>query len=457
MRPFHSLTVSDERTLRPERSHILQKSPGRYIINHQSVSAFALASLAAYGIITAVGLWRVLPFTDQWEAAMRYDAWSNGRLSLLDLLWWQNNEHRHVSTFLAFLADFSWLQGQAILPFTALAVATVALATLLGLLIAKDRPTLARIIAALTALAALVAPLSLENLTLPFNLCWPLSGLLAVVAFYSIARLAEAPEHAALHLVIAIGATFLGVLTSAQGALAAVIVIIMATLLPIGMRRAVTLAIFALIAIAIYFVGWHSPSNQTPMHAPFSPSGFLLAARLALAITGMPAYFFGPQTMVILGALGVALWGILILRHKTADAATLALLALAALALGTFALIGYGRASAIIYQEAAQSRYATFSVLFWISLIGATWRLKLPAMPAVGGMLLLSTYLSGLVFIELGRHRASIIDSTTQYLREGGRAADVLNYVAPTSNRLLSAILFMQQQQLSVFAGQVRP
>src|SRR6478672_6849834 len=65
-------------------------NPRRY---WSAIAAAVASGLAAYGILFAAQFWRVLPFSDQWEAVAFYRTWTSTGFSFSALIG-QHNEHR---------------------------------------------------------------------------------------------------------------------------------------------------------------------------------------------------------------------------------------------------------------------------------------------------------------------------------------------------------------------------
>jgi hypothetical protein len=152
----------------------------------------------------------------------------------------------------------------------------------------------------------------------------------------------------------------------------------------------------------------------------------------------------------------------LILRVRSGypfDPSSCALVALATLAIATAAMTALGRAG-MGPQQALSGRYATWSVLFWVSLAGAAWRLAdAAAHPrlkiatiGVAAWLLALSYLSGRPFVAYARNSAASLDLATAELRAGRIVPEHLGHVHPKLDTILPHLEFLRARRLSIFA-----
>ena len=124
-------------------------------------------------------------------------------------------------------------------------------------------------------------------------------------------------------------------------------------------------------------------------------------------------------------------------------------------------MVASGRAGAGLGQ-ALSGRYATFSLVFWMSLLGSLWRLckaeEYPLRPWRRGVLALVTILLALGYgvwfraVSVWKAQVAISDRAAAELKAGNfDRADVV-LVFPHVDRLLPAVEFLRQRQLSIFA-----
>jgi hypothetical protein len=444
----------------------------RSLARHQAaiicgLGTVAALGLAAYGILLATSLWRVLPFWDQWDAVATYQAWTTGAQSFPDVFR-PHNEHRLPLTQLGFLVDFAFFQGRAIFAHWLLLLVHVALGAAIGLVATRGLAAGARTLAVTAGIAFLVAPVQIDNLVWPFHLQWAASGLLALGAFFLTARLAEPmpPAARATTVVSAAAFTTLTVYSSANGLAAAPMVAVMALVLPIGRAARIVLVATAALSVASFFVGYTLPAGDPGFRVSLdSLQGvlqFLAYVRAFLGSIGQFSY----RILPVLGIVGLAIWAAaalaLVWRLRNGasfDPSTCALLMLAALAIATAAMSALGRAG-MSPQQALSARYATWSILFWASLAGALWRLadaagrprlKVATLGITAWLLVLS-YLSGRYFVDYARSNAATIDMVTVELRAGRILPEHLLRVHPGGEAIRPQVEFLRAHRLSVFA-----
>jgi hypothetical protein len=132
---------------------------------------------------------------------------------------------------------------------------------------------------------------------------------------------------------------------------------------------------------------------------------------------------------------------------------------LATLAIATAAMTALGRAGMGAHQGLS-SRYATWSVLFWVSLAGVVWRLahasgrpglKIATVGVTAWLLGLS-YLSGRYFLDHARNNAAVIDMVTSEVRSGRFVPEHLLRIVPGGDAIRPYIEFLRAHGLSIFA-----
>lgn len=423
----------------------------------------ALAAFAIYEALFAIQLWRAIPYADHWHGVIVYRAWKSGGLSpfqfAVQYLLGPHAEHRVLPTQFAILLDFSLFRGQAIFVQVLLLLAHAALGGALGLLATRGQNFALRLCAAVTGTTLLLSPQQIENLTLPFHLGWAMSGLLAVGAFFWTACLVDTGRWRWTLLLSASVATTLCVYTLANGLVIAAIIIVMAAILRVGGVARVILMAVSVAAIGGFFIGYQLPPPHASYHASLSSfDGIGRFVIFVLADLGNIAGAFGIACSALLGAFGVIAWAATALsmwrQHQkgSIDPAVWTLLAIATASIGTAAMTAFGRAG-FEPISALTPRYATWSLLFWLGLVGIAWRsLSLNNCVAARAVLVSfivaligSSFVSGQPWLTYAKDLAGRLDNQTQRLRNG---EDIVPLGATSD-----LIAFLRQERLSIFAS----
>jgi hypothetical protein len=435
------------------------------------VAAAAVCTLiTAAGAGLAVHHWRVVPQWDQWEVVAFYGEWLERGLTLADLTA-QHNEHRHALAGLLFLLDYAWFRGTSVLANPALLACQLGLGALLGLLAAsgEDRPR--RVLAAALAMALMASPANIDNLIMPFHVSIPLVCLLGLLAFFWTAEAVAVRPRGASRLVLAGVALALCPYAMANGLLAAAMTAALAWLH--GWQAGAAMSAAAAAAIGLYLWDWEWPADHESMQAEVDSLGGLRSFAVhVLAFLGSPGLGFGKHPgdvlAAIMGPAAAVLWlGVLVLlirsrrRHRMIDPATLALAMSASFMMATALMIAWGRAGAGAAQ-AMSTRYATFSLVLWISLLGAAWRLapelgalSRPARRAVAMAAILLVVLGYAAWYRLGtttRARTAAVDVATAELRAGRFDPARLKALYPHPEEIRGKVDFLRQNRLSIFA-----
>jgi hypothetical protein len=427
--------------------------------------ALLVAAFAIYEMWLAVRLWRVLPFMDQWEAVPVYESWTTGQRSLLDLLVMQHNEHRLPLTRLAFLIDFAFFRARSTLVLPLLMAAHVVLGAALGLLATRGREVGERALAVAIGIAVMVSPLQIDNLALPFHLQWATCGLFSLAALYASARLSQPSANRVLLVPLAAIFIFASVYSSANGVATALCAAAMAAAMPMPPIARLAIAAAAIVSISAFFVGYEFPPGHEPLHASLhSARDVERFFSTIAAMLGSFAQCWGLTASIFAGVLGVCAWiglGVVLVNRqrvpKEFDASSTAIWTLAAVALATAAMIAVGR-GASGPEGALTSRYATWALLFWLSLIAAAYRTMLnkrwakPAALAAAVFLMASSFASGLKPLTESRQRADLLAGMTAQLRSGITPMR-LDLIYPDAATARARLELMRQQKLSIFAA----
>jgi len=400
---------------------------------------------------------------DQWEMVTFYQAWLDDRQPRLSLLLAQHNDHRLPFTRLAFLADYAIFQARSILVAPLLLLVQTGLGAALGWLATQGRAAGERALAAALGVAAMLAPLHIENLALPFNLQWPLCGLLSLAAVHLAARLAGAAEFRPATVLLCAIAIVGSVYSSANGIATAACVVAMTFALPVTAMHRVLITAVAVAAIATYVPGFAFPEHHKPVFISFASTDTFRQFFLYLgAYLGSFAHHFGTKAAVLTGLSGLCGWLALTLilalyRRQTfsSDPAAVALLFLAAAAIASAAMTAFGRLGFGL-EQAQSSRYAAWALLFWLCLLGAVYRLTADLIWAKAAVLLgtvaiiVMSFISGQKPLAEGRVVAQMLGRTSAAILSGEPAN--LQPLYPDARSVAQRIEFLRLHGLSIFA-----
>lgn len=431
-----------------------------------AISLLTLLAMAGFGL--AIHFWRVLPLWDQWETVFLYQRWLEHGWAGTNIAA-QHNEHRHLLTNLVFLADYEFFRGTSALAWSCLIGVQLVLGAWLGWLATEgDRPA-NRALGLATAIALIASPLQIDNLILPFHIAIPLVCLLALLAFYASAMAAVAPAPLAwIYSAIACVAVVLCPYAMANGVIASLMAGMLALVLAGPRAHVSAIALAAIAAVTCFFWDWVLPQHHTGLLA--SATGFAGLWHIpahSLLLLGSPGLVWGAEGAGFVGLVGFVLWlsaSCLWWRRRAdlrVDASTVALLGLTTFALATAIMVASGRAGAGLGQ-ALSGRYATFSLVFWMSLLGSLWRLckakEQAWWPWRRGVLALVTVLLALGYgawfraVSTWNAQVAISDRVAAELRAGNSDPKDLALVYPHVDRLLPAVDFLRQRKLSIFA-----
>jgi hypothetical protein len=335
------------------------------------LSGAAGAWAAAAAVMIAVAIYAPLPVSDQWWAPTAADNGTN--------LFAQHNEHRLSAPRLVFLADFAFAGGSGLISLTTtflLQAAHVVLVTALAMRGDHAAGPAGRVIFGGMVAALFFWGQQYENFASGFQVQFVGVFTLATAAFYAAA--ADRPRVA-----LALAAT--AAATMANGLLVAPL--LAAMFIASGredggaqrMGSAVAAAALTVVAFALYFNGYVTPSH----HA--RPLTMLLEAPHKVAMYVF-AYLGGPfgglisadpttrtAAALVFGVVGCGAAPFALRRAWVAEEAARpwrrGLAAAMIFAFGAAALTGLGRANFPL-EQAFASRYVTPAVLYWAALAG---------------------------------------------------------------------------------------
>ena len=430
--------------------------------------------IAMLGIGMALQFWRVLPFIDHWAAVYFYRDWIERGLTIVDFAA-LHNEHRPALPRLLFCIDFLLARGTSTFLNPFLLLTQLSLGALLGLLVTAGMGAQDRALGVTMAVAFLASPVHIDNLVLPFHVAIPLVCILALLAFLCTARVGvqRSSRSAWSYAGGAAAAVALCPYTMANGVIAAAMAACLAWKSPRRNGPATFITATAIGAIAFYFWGWEPTKDHEPLQATFgSLAGVRHAALHPLALLGSAAHAFHGMTGNI-AAIGVGLAGAMIwiatslhllVRRRYADPLapdTLSLFMLATFIVASALVIAWGRAG-VGAGQGLSTRYATFSLVFWISLLGTVWRLAPDfgargdlvrgAVPVTAALLLVLAYAAWFRVADTQHARAAASDVVSAELRAGRFDPAHVSLVYPMPEEIRRAVDFLREQRLSIFA-----
>ena len=397
-----------------------------------------------------------------------YRAWSEGTAGFWDFLA-PHYEHRIPFTRLMFLIDFHYFRGRLAFAHVTNLVSYAALGATLGWVASRGASQWAeRALLVAAAVAFSLAPVQVFNLVYPFQLQMSLVCLSALAAFFATARLAApttSGRHAA-YTALAAGAAILSTYSSANGVAATAMTVALAWALTIGLSARLVITAAAAAALASFFYGFHIHPVTVPQMHPLPQTGEALVSYLGFmcALLGSIAQQRGIDAAVYLGLAGlavwaaIAVWSLVLWRRRALDTALTTLMALATFAVATALMIAMARGLNGV-QQALLTRYGTFSVVFFVSLLGSAWQLAGAArywplkvlIAGIGANLLVASYRVPLeLHVLIGR--VADVDRVVVDLRAGRQDTEPVRKFLLDPEALRPAVEFLRARRLSFFA-----
>jgi hypothetical protein len=266
--------------------------------------------LPLYGVKLTVPLWRAAPGWDEWALVLFYRDWIENTVGLGDFLA-QYLEHRIPFTRLLFLIDFHFFRGQNLFAHWVNLVSYMGLGAALGLVASREASDRAeRVLFVAFAVALTLAPIQIANLVHAFQIQMSLVCLFALIAFFATARLASpiGPRghwaHAAIAGVSAICAAY----SSANGAIATAMTLMLAWVLSIGWPARLTITAAAVLGLVGFFYGFEFPPHSQALPFPGVAEAAANFAQFVLAFLGSLLQKRGLDAAICLGIAGAAAW-----------------------------------------------------------------------------------------------------------------------------------------------------
>ena len=340
-----------------------------------AAAALLCAGAAGTVAVTLAAVYRLhvpLPYWDEWYTIDHFRRFAEGQYGFEDLAAW-HNEHRLLFPRLFFFADELLFGLSGLLDATVTVLLQAANAALLiAWMMRLVSPPAQRALLAGFVVLMLFTLRQQENFTNGFQLqfvgVYTAAALAGSAYGAALDRLRDGRRGSPAFFVLAALGCAVATYTMANGVLAGGTLAAMAVLRRAPWAVPAATAALAAALAAAFFHGYVPGGDSLPLsHALTHPLPYLLY---------MATYLGNPlaadlSAMQALGALGMALAGFAAWRvwtGRTRDEASLGLLTLAGFVLASVAATAYGRI-ALGTEQAADSRYATPSLIFWCAIV----------------------------------------------------------------------------------------
>ena len=416
-------------------------------------------AVAAYCVVLA---WTPVPYWDQWSSVE--SMLHTMPAAPLHWLWMQHNEHRILVPKLFLLTEYFVFHGQQkFLLCSTYLTQCASLALLVWAFYRFGKMTrLLWITCAGVAACLLFAPIQIDNLAVGFQIAFVVCLFFQIAS--SVALLVseqDGPEQGVRWgwLAVCVICGVLAMYSMAAGVMTLPLVIAAAIALRMPRKAIAVLVICFLAALGSYLYHYVSPPGHTN---PIS------ALRRPVQMAEYVAIYFGGALFnqrlkldALAGALGLlvsACLGAATLWRKRSPFPVL-LVMLQAFCVGTALLSALGRLDFGVAQAVA-SRYATFGLLFWLSLVVmVVWRASQSiafSRRVVGlqALLLLCVALGAVEFRPAVRHvlqQALRDNAGGAALMAGVADPDALGNIFPLPQFVLDLTPTLRQKQWTVF------
>jgi len=441
-----------ESKIPPRARTVTPRAPGRRRAGLARDAAAAICFLGATGLTAGVAIriqvasFSTIPYWDFWDELRSVEDAFDGKLGLQELVA-QHNEHRILLSRLQFIADYMFFGGRSVF----LQATIFASFALLALALAwpAARVWNGRAVGLgfyAVALAAVLSPLGLDNLTAPFQI-----GFVQVYAF-SVAAIAlaacwlrsERDPPGGLHVPALAAIVVLGAAATysmANGLVAWPVVLAVMVCRRAGPRSIAVVALAGIAFVTAYLWGYepvrgHSPYGWSIRHP-------LELARYVLAFLGHPALALGLTAEQVVGGAGVALLACVLAVGFRSGALRESRALLFGSAVGVFVLATAGESAlgrlSFGVEQALASRYTIGASVFWIGV-------------AVGAAPLVARHTS--VSLTLGARRTDV--TGIAYVALGLAAWLSVNLASSPSDEALRAIQTRGESMIAAFVSGVQ-
>jgi hypothetical protein len=431
--------------------------------------------ILAFGLLTfVVGSYQILssqspvPMWDEW-AEIDAIATAPHHQPPLTWLWSQHNEHRVVFYRLLLLADIHLFHGQHWISFWSMFAVQCALLGLLVWLLLREglRGTLWRAVAGLGAFC-LFCPSQWENFGWAFQISFLLPGfflMLALLGLLEYARSAGPSKKRWIYLGLSILAASAATYSNGNGVVVWPLLFSAAAVLRLRLRVLLAYAVSGFALIGSYLYHYASPpQHSSPWQSIRHPFAILDYTFKYLGV-GLPpwarirdALAVSSGAFGLLAALAAAAW--VLTRSKWRKPLPIVLLGLMFYSLATAFITALGRIG-FGPDQAFSSRYQTYNLLFWFSVV-ALWLLIVDEMGPFLRTVLLTAMAVVMFFAAAGLFPMCLRASRLRTLRWEAAA---LTFVIGVPDKQALAVLYsdpsipwrdaeyFREQHLFMFSG----
>ena len=432
------------------------------------VLAASAAVNGAVAVYVGVVSYMRVPFWDAWGPI---DLLANARLSLLEWLWTQHNEHRIFTGKLFLLADLRWFQGRDILPRVSIFVVLAAEFCLM-LWLARRWAGLRgegwRTGAGWCALCVFWIG-QWENFRSGFQISFPLLALFAAlaVAMMQLYRDHPSASRGRACLAASLAAALIASYSLANGLLIWPLLLLMAaTARPLRPGPVIATIVASAATWCSYLYHYHGmPGHSDPIASLRTPGAVLHYAAIYL---GAPFANQHPGAAGMLGLVaglaGIAIagwtaWGLLLRRARDPLLGFIAIIIL--FYVGTAVETGLGRHT-LGFNQALAGRYQTFSLWVWFTLglllVRMAARRSRPALLAIQ-IALLGGIGANLQAVQptaaAARSMALSGDAASLAILTGVNDPETMRAVFPWPEFAWRNVPYLREHRLSVFADPV--
>ena len=322
-----------------------------------------IASISAALYTTSHTLIRY-PYEDMWNIVEELGT-HNGHLPLA-VLWSQHNEHRIPFARLLQEIDLLWFHGRNNSLYFAIYSLQFFSLFVWAYMMRKVAAWPVWLVTAGCGLAAfaLFWISQFQSLT-PLGVLILPGSAFGVLAVFAVALAIVSPAWRSAWLIAGIATAFICESTLANGMLLWPLLVVLAVRFRLSRKMCTLLGGVGAVAILLYFLGYKSPGNQSPLQSFSHPAALV---DYFLTYLGAPWFGFNPQFAGSIALLGFAFVTIFYLYELVRTKPRL--FPLSVLSIGMFALlsgmvtavgrVSYGPAQAI------SSRYESSVLLFWL-------------------------------------------------------------------------------------------
>ena len=475
MRHTERLAAESKRSLfgHPNATENMQASSQQQAQNRGTRNIYGRAGLvlvvlwAAFNwgatLVDICRFYVVIPTWDYWRVAEHVTQVKN-----LDFrfLWTQHNEHRIVFPDIVFSLDVLLFHGRKLLPILVSVFCYVGCWAILARTILLDGALSRATRVATVLLTGILLGWKASALVLaePFLLQWTLCELASLLSLFALTRVArgQSPRPMALVVLAAVVATY----SSANGLLIWPVLLAACYLLRLTKSQKVVVAVSAIAADGLYFVGYRfsGSTNLAGMAAHPMQALAFIAAYLSMPFGGMKSPRFGIHVGLLNLAVMAVLFAISIRRRTLATPQGIVLFGSYAFALLTAALTASGRMEAKdpLLADARAYRYLIPVTVNWAVFVAATiWTVahsgrRKTAMPVILVLfcaLLAISFWKLRWYLAIGSRPYTDAQITQLGIENGITDFRLIHQVSPEPSLVERDLALLRRARLSIFSG----